>query len=76
MGTLLMLTEREERSPSTVRYHLRGELTEVVHRMREIMERYHPLGYSTRIERLGPVSAYVPAEGRWECVVSRATSCD
>ena len=69
-----MLDEREERTPSTVRYHLDGELDEVVERMRSILNRYHPYGYGTRVDELG--AAPGNHEGRWRCIITRSASCD
>lgn len=72
----MALVEREECTPSTVRYILDGELDEVVTRMREILRRYHPYGYGTKLEELGAAPVDQGHDGRWRCVIRRAASCD
>ena len=71
-----MFHERIEHSPSSVRYHLTGDLDEVVTRMRTILARYHPYGYGTRLEELGAAPLSDGHNGRWRCIIWRAASCD
>lgn len=71
-----MLDEHEERTPSSVRYHLTGDLDEVVTRMRIILSQYHPYGYGTRLEELGAAPLSDGHTGRWRCIIWRAASCD
>lgn len=69
------MVEELSRDGTYVRHTLVGQLDEVVARMREILARYHPTGYDTKVLELG-AAAYNDSEGRWKCVVRRLASCE
>lgn len=69
------MTEELVRDASNVSHILIGSLDEVVGRMREILEKYHPLGYRTRVDFLG-VASYADPDGRWKCIINRHASCE
>lgn len=71
-----VLTEREDRTMSSVHYRLTGDFASVVDRMRELVERYPRAGYATAIKELGPALSTETAAGRWQCVITRAASCE
>ena len=69
------MTETIERAgTSTVTHIVTGTLDEVVTRMRELLTHYHPTGYGTRVDYLGPSPH--PWSDKWCCRVKRAASCE
>lgn len=73
MGAFLMLTETEERSASSLRCQIDGNLDEVITRMRELLKKYHPYGYGTQVDLGARPGSF---DGRWRCIIKRSSSCD
>jgi hypothetical protein len=69
----MTIKEVATRNPSSTLYTIRGPLEEVMERARELLEKYHPLGYGTFIKYLG-ISREDGLD--WECQVARANSCE